>query len=69
MTFVDPPARHLGQKVLSMEQEMQLKELCDLGDDFVALCNKIGKTRDLSLAITNMEQAVHWATAHFLRQT
>lgn len=52
------------ERVLSMEQTMQLRELKDLGADFVALCQKIGKSRELSLAITNAQQAVFWGCAH-----
>jgi hypothetical protein len=50
----------------SHEQQLQVTELQNLEADFVALCNKIGKSRELSLAITNMEQASLWAVRHVL---
>jgi hypothetical protein len=55
------PARPLSQ-----EQSMQVAELQNLENDFVALCTKIGKSRELSLAITNMQQAAFWAVRHVL---
>ena len=39
-------------------------ELKDLGAAFINACNAIGKSRELSLAITNAEQAVMWAVKH-----
>ncbi len=55
----DPPPR-------SQEQQLLVTELQNLEADFVALCNKIGKSRELSLAVTNMEQASMWAVRHLL---
>lgn len=51
---------------LSQEQSMLMSELQNLENDFVALCNKTGKSRELSLAITNMQQAAFWACRHVL---
>lgn len=51
---------------LSQEQQLQITELQNMEADFVALCTKIGKSRELSLAITNMEQASMWAVRHVL---
>jgi hypothetical protein len=51
---------------LSQEQQLQLAELQNLESDFIALCNKTGKSRELSLAITNMQQAAFWAVRHVL---
>jgi hypothetical protein len=53
-------------KPMSREQQMLLTEFQTLELDFVALCNKIGKSRELSLAITDMEQASMWAVRHLL---
>lgn len=64
--MTDLPLHNLP-RVLSSEQLMQVKELENLETDFVALCNKIGKSRELSLAITNMEQASMWAVRYILR--
>lgn len=57
--------RNLGRP-LSHEQSMQMTELQNLESDFIALCNKTGKSRELSLAITNMQQAAFWAVRHVL---
>lgn len=51
---------------MSQEQHMMVDELRNLESDFITLCNKIGKSRELSLAITNMEQASMWAARHLL---
>jgi len=51
-------------RVLSEEEKLQLKELKDLGADFVALCRKTGTSRELALAVTKMEEAVFWAVKH-----
>jgi len=54
------------RRPLSREQEAQLSALQSLEADFITLCNQIGKSRELSLAITNMEQASMWALRHVL---
>lgn len=51
---------------MSREQQLQVTELQSLERDFVTLCAKIGKSRELSLAITNMEQASMWALRHVI---
>lgn len=51
-------------RVLSDEEKAQMVELKDLGAAFIAKCNEIGKSRELSLAVTNAEQAVMWAVKH-----
>ena len=53
-------------KPVSQEQSMLLTEFQNLENDFVALCNETGKSRELSLAITNMQQAAFWAAKHVL---
>lgn len=53
-------------RTLSTEQHMQVTELQNIEADFISLCNRIGKSRELSLAVTNMEQAVMWAVRHLL---
>lgn len=55
------PARPLSQ-----EQSMLMSEFQNLESDFIALCRKIGQSRELSLAVTNMQQAAFWATRHIL---
>jgi len=51
-------------RVLSDEEKAQMVALKDLGAAFIAKCNEIGKSRELSLAVTNAEQAVMWAVKH-----
>jgi hypothetical protein len=49
-------------RVLSEEEKLQVKAIKDLGLEFITTCNQLGKARELSLAITKMEEAVFWAT-------
>jgi hypothetical protein len=65
--MTDEPASN-ADKVMSREQQMLLTEFQGLETDFVNLCNRIGKSRELSLAITNMEQAGMWALRHVVQQ-
>lgn len=51
-------------RVLTEEEKAQMVALKDLGAAFIAKCGEIGKSRELSLAITNAEQAVMWAVKH-----
>lgn len=51
---------------LSQEQSLQVTEFKNLESDFIALCDRTGKSRELMLAITNMQQAAFWATRHVL---
>ena len=51
-------------RVLSDEEKAQMIALKDLGAMFILTCNNIGKSRELSLAVTNAEQAVMWAVKH-----
>lgn len=54
-------------RVLSDAEKDQMKQLKDLGLAFIEACNSVGKSRELSLAITNAEQAVMWAVKHVTR--
>lgn len=51
-------------RVLSDAEKQQMVDLKDLGAAFISKCNEIGKSRELSLAVTNAEQAVMWAVKH-----
>lgn len=51
-------------RVLSDAEKADMKELKDLGLAFITKCQAIGKSRELSLAITNAEQAVMWGVKH-----
>lgn len=60
---VNNAVRH-QYRVLSDAEKQQMLDLKDLGAAFIAKCNEIGKSRELSLAVTNAEQAVMWAVKH-----
>lgn len=51
-------------RVLSDDEKAQMVKLKDLGAAFIFECEKLGKSRELSLAVTNAEQAVMWAVKH-----
>lgn len=54
-------------RTLSDEEKAQMLALKDLGAAFLAKCDEIGQSRELSLAKTNAEQAVMWAVKHVTR--
>jgi hypothetical protein len=54
-------------RVLSDAEKEQMVRLKDLGAAFIAECQKAGASREISLAITNAEQAVMWAVKHVTR--
>lgn len=51
-------------RVLSEAEKQNMKHLKDMGAAFVALCDSIGSSRELSLAKTKMEEAVMWSVKH-----
>lgn len=51
-------------RILSEEEKMQIAEVKDLGAGFIAACNRIGRSRELSLAITKAEEATMWAVKY-----
>jgi hypothetical protein len=51
-------------RVLTDAEKAQMMDLKDKGLAFIEACNALGKSRELSLAITNAEQAVMWAVKH-----
>jgi hypothetical protein len=51
-------------RILSDHEKAQMVALKDLGAAFIAKCDEIGGSRELSLAKTNAEQAVMWAVKH-----
>jgi hypothetical protein len=52
---------------LSEEEQAQMQALKDKGLELHELIESIGKSRELSLALTNAEQAVMWAVKHITR--
>ena len=51
-------------RVLSDAEKQSMVRLKDLGAAFIAACDEIGQSREMSLAKTNAEQAVMWAVKH-----
>ena len=51
-------------RILSDDEKSQMVALKDLGAAFIAKCDDIGQSREMSLAKTNAEQAVMWAVKH-----
>jgi len=49
---------------LSPEEKQQMSDLKDLQQAFIDKCKEIGNSREMSLAITNAEQAAMWAVKH-----
>lgn len=54
-------------RVLTDAEKEQMLALKDMGAAFIAKCDEIGQSRELSLAKTNAEQAVMWAVKHVTR--
>jgi hypothetical protein len=49
---------------LAPSETEKLRELVRLHDDFLYFLKELGHTRELSLAVTNLEQAAMWAERH-----
>jgi hypothetical protein len=55
--------RH-NYRVLSDAEKIQMQTIKDLGLEFAMYCDRVGSSRELSLAKTSIEQAVMWAVKH-----
>lgn len=51
-------------RVLTDAEKQQMVDLKDIGATFIAKCQEIGGSRELSIAITKAEEAVMWAVKH-----
>lgn len=51
-------------RVLSDEEKAHMLALKDNIASFIDLCNEIGKSRELSIAITKAEEAAMWSVKH-----
>ena len=49
---------------LSADEKIQMQALKDIGLEMWELLDHIGASRELSLAKTNLEQAVMWGVKH-----
>jgi hypothetical protein len=60
---VNSAVRHT-YRVLSDAEKAQMVRIKDAGQALVDIINETGRSRELSLALTNAEQAVMWAVKH-----
>lgn len=51
-------------RVLSAEEKEHMVAIKDAGQALIDIINAQGRSRELSLALTNTEQAVMWAVKH-----
>ena len=51
-------------KPLSESDQARVHQVKDVGRAFFHLCDELGKSRELSLAKTKIEEAVFWAVKH-----
>ncbi len=57
-----------GHAVLTDEQKVQMAHIKTLEAGFIQVCKDLGGSRELSLAITKMEEASMWATKHIAKE-
>lgn len=57
----DEPSAAREQAPLSKEEQAQISSIRDLEAEFINLCRGIGSSREVSVAITNIETAALWA--------
>ena len=51
-------------RVLSEAEKADMAALKDMGEAFLAKCETLGQSRELSIAKTKMEEAVMWSVKH-----
>jgi hypothetical protein len=51
-------------RVLSDTEKAQMVTIKDKGLEFVEYLHSIGQSREISLSVTKMEEAVMWAVKH-----
>lgn len=54
-------------RVLSDAEKAQMQKIKDIGQEFHGCVTSIGSSRELSLALTKIEEAVMWAVKHVTR--
>lgn len=55
--------RH-NYRTLNEAEKQRMAEIKDMGAAFIDKCNDTGESREMSLAITKIEEAVMWAVKH-----
>lgn len=63
---VNNAVRH-EYRVLTDLEKNHMQEIKDIGLSFIQHCQTIGASREMSLAITRVEEAVMWAVKHITR--
>jgi hypothetical protein len=58
--------RH-NYRVLTEAEKAQMQALKDMGLSMHDLISSLGSSRELSLALTKVEEAVMWATKHITK--
>lgn len=51
-------------RILTDDEKAQMARIKDMGAEFLAYIERIGSSRELSLAKTKAEEAVMWAIKH-----
>lgn len=54
-------------RVLTDAEKQQMKQIKDLGADFLAEIDKLDDSREVELARVKIEEAVMWAVKHITR--
>ena len=54
-------------RVLSDEEKAQVKAVKDLGAEFDRALDQMGRSRELSIARTKIEEAVMWTVKHITK--
>jgi hypothetical protein len=54
-------------RILNEDEKAAMKDLKDAGLLFHQLCDRIGASREMSLAKTKIEEAVMWAVKHITK--
>jgi hypothetical protein len=54
-------------RALTDDEKAQMQTVKDIGMRFYNYCDRIGTSRELSLARTKIEEAVMWAVKHITR--
>jgi hypothetical protein len=66
MRTINNVMRH-QYRVLSESEKTQMQAIKDKGLELYQLVESIGKSRELSLALTKTEEAVMWAVKHLTK--
>jgi hypothetical protein len=68
---IDPASRANAMRhvyhVLSDEDDKKMREVKLYGKELYALIESLGSSREVSLALTRVEEAVMWAVKHLTR--